>query len=91
VAILNATTTGSARIKGLLPAGIVVGHKTGTTGTVGNLNGATNDVGVIMLPEGAGQLAIAVFVKESTRDQATRERVIARVAKAAFDSAASLA
>jgi beta-lactamase class A len=88
--ILNATTTGSARIKGLLPAGTVVGHKTGTTGTVANLNGATNDAGVIMLPGGAG-LAIAVYVKGSTGDLAARERVIARIAKAAFDSAASLA
>jgi beta-lactamase class A len=91
VEILSATSTGSARIKGLLPAGIVVGHKTGTTATVGNLNGATNDVGVIVLPEGAGQLAIAVYVKGSTRGQAVRERVIAQMAKAAFDSAASLA
>jgi beta-lactamase class A len=91
VEILNATTTGPARIKGMLPAGTVVGHKTGTTGTVGNLNGATNDAGVIALPGGAGQLAISVYLKTSTGDQAARERVIARIAKAAFDSAATLA
>jgi len=90
VEILKASTTGSARLKGLLP-GVVVAHKTGTTGTVSALNGATNDVGVIMLPGGAGQLAIAVYVKESTRDLATRERAIAQIAKAAFDSAATLA
>jgi beta-lactamase class A len=86
VEILKATITGSSRIKGLLPAGTVVAHKTGTGPTVTELNGATNDAGVILLPEGAGQLAIAVYVKGSTRDQATRERVIARIAKAAFDS-----
>lgn len=90
VSILEATTTGSARIKGLLP-GVVVAHKTGTTGTVLNLTGATNDVGVINLPEARGQIAIAVYVRESTRDQAARDRVIARFAKAAFDSAAQLA
>ncbi|MCX6632256.1 MAG: class A beta-lactamase [Candidatus Solibacter sp.] len=89
--ILKATTTGNARIKGLLPAGTVVAHKTGTTATAGELNGATNDAGVILLPDGAGQLAIAVYVKGSTRDQATRERVIARIAKAAFDSWSNLA
>jgi len=86
VEILKSTTTGSARIKGLLPEGTVVAHKTGTTATAMDLNGATNDVGVIVLPEGAGHLAIAVYVKGSTRDQATRERVIARIAKAAYDS-----
>ena len=86
VEILKATTTGSARIKGLLPAGTVVAHKTGTASTVAGLNGSTNDVGVIMLPKGAGQLAIAVYVKGSTRGQETRDRVIARIAKAAFDS-----
>jgi beta-lactamase class A len=84
VEILKATTTGSARIKGLLPAGTVVAHKTGTTSTVAGFNGSTNDVGVIVLPEGAGQLAIAVYVKGSTRDLATREKVIARIAKVAF-------
>jgi beta-lactamase class A len=86
VEILKATTTGPDRIKGLLPAGTVVAHKTGTTSTVAGLNGSTNDVGVIMLPKGAGRLAIAVYVRGSTRDQETRERIIARIAKAAFDS-----
>jgi len=77
IAILEKTTTGPARIKGLLPAGTVVAHKTGTTGSAGTLNGSTNDVGVI-----AGKLAIAVFVKGSTRPLPQRERVIAEMAKA---------
>ena len=89
--ILKATTTGSARIKGLLPAGTVVAHKTGTTATVMDFNGSTNDAGVIQLPGGGGQLAIAVYVKGSTRNLAARELVIARIAKAAFDSWANLA
>jgi beta-lactamase class A len=84
IEILQATTTGAGRIRGLLPAGTVVAHKTGTTGTVGNLNGSTNDVGVIALPK--GQLALAVYVKGSTRDLAAREMTIARIAKAAFDA-----
>jgi len=91
VEILKATTTGGARIKGLLPAGTVVAHKTGTTATAMDLNGSTNDAGVIVLPDGAGQLAGAVFVKGSTRNLAARELVIARIAKAAFDSWANLA
>ena len=90
VEILKATTTGSTRIKGLLPAGTVVAHKTGTTGTVMEFNGSTNDAGVILLPGGAGQLAIAVYLKGSTESLAARERMIARIAKAAFDSWANL-
>jgi beta-lactamase class A len=90
VEILEATTTGSGRIKGLLPAGTIVAHKTGTTSTVSGLNGGTNDVGVIVLPKGAGRLIVAVYVKGSTRDLAARESVIAKIAEAAFDSWSSL-
>jgi len=86
IEILQATSTGAARIKGLLPAGVVVAHKTGTTGTAGRLNGSTNDVGVITLPKGAGQLALAVYLKGSTRDLPAREMIIARIAKAAFEA-----
>jgi beta-lactamase class A len=81
VSILRATATGEARLKGLLPAGTVVAHKTGTTATAVNLNGSTNDVGVI-----GGTLAIAVYVKAGTRPQSVRDQVIAQIAKAAFDS-----
>jgi beta-lactamase class A len=77
IAILEKTTTSPARIKGLLPPGTVVAHKTGTTGSAGEWNGGTNDVGVI-----AGKLAIAVFVKGSTRPLPQREHVIAEMAKA---------
>jgi len=91
VEILKATTTGSARIKGLLPAGTVVAHKTGTTGTAMDFNGSTNDAGVILLPDGGGHLAISVYVKGSRGNLAARELVIARIAKAAFDSWSALA
>jgi beta-lactamase class A len=86
VEILQATTTGAGRIKGLLPPGTLVAHKTGTTGTRLGLNGSTNDVGVITLPHGAGQLALAIYLKGSTRDLPARETVVARIAKAAFDN-----
>jgi len=88
VEILKATSTGKGRTKGLLPPGTVVAHKTGTTATAAGLNGGTNDVGVIMLPNGAGRLIIAIYIKGSTRDLAARELVIAKIARAAFDSSA---
>jgi beta-lactamase class A len=89
IQILEATTTGAARLKGMLPAGTVVAHKTGTTATEQGFNAGTNDVGVITLPDHAGRFAIAVYVKGSTASLADRERIIARIARAAFDSWAS--
>jgi beta-lactamase class A len=81
---LQATTTGPKRIGGLLPAGTVFGHKTGTTGSQGKLNGGTNDVGFIRLPDGS-DLIVAFYLKGSTLDQDRREAIIARAAKAAYD------
>lgn len=82
---LKATTTFPTRLKGLLPPGTVVAHKTGLTGTTKGLTAATNDSGVIFLPSGA-LLAVSVYVKASTRNDAQRDRVIARIARAAYDS-----
>jgi beta-lactamase class A len=83
--LMTETSTGPKRIKGLLPAGTVVAHKTGTSPTnAEGLSPATNDVGIITLPNGK-HLAIAVFVCNSRDNEATREGTIAKIAKAAFD------
>jgi len=77
------TTTGPGRIKGLLPPGTPVAHKTGSSNTNDKgITAATNDAGIITLPDGK-QLIITVFVKDAAADQATREGVIARTAAAA--------
>ncbi|WP_165499094.1 class A beta-lactamase [Gramella sp. KN1008] len=72
------------RIKGLLPEGTEVIHKTGTAGTYNNLTRATNDVGIIKLPDG-NHIAISVFVSDSYDSQKKREMIIAQVSKAAYD------
>jgi beta-lactamase class A len=74
---------GPNRIKGLLPSGTVVAHKTGTSATINGVTSATNDIGIITLPDG-GQLAIAVFVSDTKADEKTREEVIAKIAEAAW-------
>jgi beta-lactamase class A len=79
---MTETTYGRLRIKGRLPAGTVVAHKTGSSRTVNGLARATNDAGIVTLPDGR-HLAIAVFVSDSRADEATREAVIARIARAA--------
>ena len=82
--LMTETTTGPKRIKGLLPDGTVVAHKTGTSSTVNGVTAATNDVGLVTLPNGR-HMAIAVFVSDSGANNAVREEVIAKVAKAAWD------
>jgi len=83
--LMTETSTGPKRLKGLLPAGTTVAHKTGTSPTnAEGLTPATNDVGIITLPNGE-HMAIAVFVCNSTNDEQTREGVIAKIAKAAWD------
>ena len=78
------TGTGPNRLKGLLPPGAPVAHKTGTGGTRDGITSATNDVGVITLPNGK-HVAIAVFVGDSSAEEKVREGVIAKVARAVWD------
>ncbi len=82
---MTETPTGPERIKGLLPKTAVVAHKTGTSGALRGVTAATNDIGILTLPNGQ-HLAIAVFVSDSPANLATREKVIAMIAKAIWDS-----
>lgn len=82
--LITETATGLKRIKGLLPEGTIVAHKTGTSATENGVTAATNDVGLVTLPSGQ-HLAIAVFVSDSKASDAIREEVIAKVTKAAWD------
>ena len=71
--------TGKARLKGLLPAGTGVAHKTGTLG------GVADDVGVITLPGDAGHVAISVFTKASLRPSEVSEKAVAEIARTVYD------
>lgn len=81
---LATSNTGPNRLKGQLPKGIVVAHKTGTSGAQNGITAATNDIGIITLPN-SKHLAISVFVSDSPADEKTREAVIAKIAKACWD------
>jgi beta-lactamase class A len=85
---MTESTPGAKRLKGLLPAGTVVAHKTGTSGTEKGITAATNDIGIVTLPNGR-HMAIAVFVADSPADEATREGVIAKVARAVWEKFAA--
>ena len=77
--LLKRCRTGTGRIPGLLPAGSVVAHKTGTLG------GVVDDVGIIYLPNGAGHVAIAVMSKRTRAPLEEVERTIAHIARYAYD------
>jgi beta-lactamase class A len=83
--LMSKTRAGAPRIRGLLPPGTPVAHRTGTGGNFGNRNVCTNDVGIVTLPGNRGHLAIAMLIRGSDRDLAARENAIARIARAAYD------
>ena len=78
--VMRETTTGSNRLKGQLPKNTVVAHKTGTSGINNGIAAATNDVGVITLPNGQ-LIFISVFVAESKETSEINEKIISDIAK----------
>ena len=84
--IMERTTGGAGRIKGLLPAGTVVAHKTGSSGTENGFTVAVNDIGIITLPNG-NHLALAVYVSDVQGDMAAGEAIIANIARKLYDIA----
>lgn len=79
------TTTGANKIKGLLPAWAMVGHKTGYSGAnKEGIIGASNDIGLVFLPNDK-YFSIAVFVSNTSENTEGCDRIIAEIAKAAWD------
>ncbi len=74
--------TGESRLRGTLPQGTPVADKTGT----GEAGSSTNDVGLITLPEGKGHLAIAVLISGSKLPAEEQEKLIAEIARVAYDA-----
>jgi beta-lactamase class A len=83
--LMTESTNSPKRIKGALPEGTVVAHKTGTGGeSYDNIRSACNDVGIITLPDGK-HIAITVFVTQSKAPLEKDEKVIAKLSKTVFD------
>jgi beta-lactamase class A len=72
--------TGAGRIKGGLPGGTALAHKTGT------IAGTVNDCGIISLPDGAGHIVLTVFTKDfADTKTADVEELIAGIARFVYD------
>ncbi len=76
--VMSRTRSGPGRLKGLMPKGTLVAHKTGTAG------GIANDVGYITLPDGR-RFAIAVYTNSNETPVSDRDRAIAEIARMVFD------
>ncbi len=84
--VMQETSTGKDRLRGQLPEATVVAHKTGWSGTnkLTGITAAVNDIGIVFLPNGQ-HFYISVFVTDSKEDITTNERIIADIARAAWD------
>nr|AIA10481.1 classA_beta_lactamase [uncultured bacterium] len=85
IKLMEETTTGAGRLKGLLPENTIVAHRTGTSGR--NKDGmiaAVVDAGVLFLPNGQ-HAAISVFVTGSGKETPEIEAVIAKIGRAVWD------
>lgn len=80
LAVMQRCRGGVNRLKGYLPPSTVVAHKTGSLDEA-----ATDDVGIITLPDNAGHIAIAVFVGLSPQPLAEREQTIAHLTRTIYD------
>ncbi|MFN4113377.1 MAG: serine hydrolase [Sphingomonadaceae bacterium] len=74
---MERTVTGKRRIRGMLPANLTVGNKTGS------LNNTTSDIGFIRTPDGRA-IALAIYVT-GQGSRAAREARVAEIARAIYD------
>jgi len=84
--IMQETTTGPGRMRGLLPKDAVIAHKTGTSDTKDGITAASNDAGIVTLPDGR-HFAIVVFVGDAKANEAARDGVIAKLTRLFWDAA----
>lgn len=83
--VMSETSTGKNRIKGQLPEGTIVAHKTGSSGTNNKgITAAANDIGIVTLPD-SSHLAISIFVTNSKESEVTNEKIISDISKLTWD------
>lgn len=81
--ILLQTRTGTDRLRAGLAEGWQLANKTGTSTTHKGTAAATNDIGILIAPDGA-RIPVAVFVADSTASPDDRAALMARIAASAI-------
>ncbi|MES2616834.1 MAG: class A beta-lactamase [Bacteroidota bacterium] len=82
--IMVNSPSGPNRLKGQLPEGTIVAHKTGTFFDDSTNIKAINDVGIVQLPNGK-HFAIVVFVNDSKETPEVNYATIAEICKVSWD------
>jgi beta-lactamase class A len=83
--VMVETTTGTNKIKALLPDNILVAHKTGSSfRNAAGLNAAENDIAIIQLPD-SRYYSLVVFVADSMESSGDNCKIIADISKAVYD------
>lgn len=82
---LSNARDGANRLRAGLPAAIRLAHASGTSDSALASTDATNDVGLLTLPDGR-RIAVVALLGESSADEATREATLARVARSVADA-----
>ncbi len=85
LSMMERCQTGEGALQGMLPAGTIVAHKTGSL-----IGVVANDAGIITLPDEAGHLAATVCVQSPEAGSESESapvcrRIIAQVARSAYD------
>ncbi len=78
------TPNAPKRLKGMLPEGTVVARKPGTGDSNGEVFGAVNDVGILVLPNGK-KIIIAAYVTRSKGEFEDVEEGIAKMSRVVYD------
>lgn len=82
---LGNVRTGEQRLRAGLPESVKLAHEPGTSDVGDGAIEATNDAGLIVLPDGR-RIAVVALLAESNADEGTREATIANVARAVADA-----
>jgi beta-lactamase class A/beta-lactamase class A VEB len=82
---MKASGTGRNTIKGGLPKGTVVAHKTGHSGkNKAGLTAAQNDIGIVFLPDGR-YFYLSVLVSDSVEASKVNAKMISDISKLTWD------
>ena len=87
---MAASETGPRRLRGGLPAGWSIAHKTGTGQVLDELSTGYNDVALLTAPDGRAY-AVAVMIARTTRPVPERQAMMSEVARAVAEHHAGAA
>jgi beta-lactamase class A len=84
LATMSQTRTGAQRLKGGVPAGWRIAHKTGTGQVLGSVQTGYNDIGIVTAPDGTAY-SVAVMIRRTSAPLPERMRLMQDTVRAVGD------